>query len=422
MKTTVCLDHEPTPAGQVVRALLRIDGEVPAGDARVPLNLALVLDRSGSMAGENMYAARRAAAQLVRRLWPEDVVSVVAYDHEVLVVAEPGTSREQPDLPARIARLEARGSTNLSGGWLMGLELGLRRSRADGVNRIILLTDGLANEGITDREALVQLCARGRDRGVSTTTVGFGQDYDELLLRGMADAGGGNTHYIEAQDQAGDVFDSEIAGLLSLVAQNVSVTVEPAAGVSLTAVHHAYPRASTAAGIRLDVGDLYAREPKAVLIEFLLPPAAAGEERTLALVCIRAQLLQADGSVVRHEVDLPLRVRAGDVPVVDPAVRRELLLLDAACARSDALAAAGAGDLATAEERLRHSADRIIAAAAADPALAEEAADLVLLADRFAAREIDEADRKYLYQRAYATGKSVHAMTASIRRTKRRPK
>src|SRR5690606_24239300 len=112
------------------------------------------LDRSGSMNGAKIQQAKEAAALLVQRLWPEDVVSVVAYDGEVRVVAEPATGAAHADLVARIRALSPGGSTNLSGAWMRGRDLVARGLRDDAVNRILLLTDGLANVGITNSDQL----------------------------------------------------------------------------------------------------------------------------------------------------------------------------------------------------------------------------------------------------------------------------
>ncbi len=215
MKTTILLDDEvPAPGQHTIRALLRIEGEAPPAGGRAPVNLAIVLDRSGSMAGPKLEAARQAAAMLVRRLRSEDVVSVVAYDQDVATVAEPATGTAQQDLAQRIERIESGGSTNLSGGWLRGRELVARARGQSGAHRILLLTDGLANVGITDAPSLVGMCASARENGISTTAIGFGEDYDESLLRAMAEAGGGNLYYIEKPDQAAGIFADEAEGLL----------------------------------------------------------------------------------------------------------------------------------------------------------------------------------------------------------------
>src|SRR5688500_19041528 len=136
METSLALEHERTPDGNahIVRALVKVAGKAPENAERVPLNLSLVLDRSGSMSGEKLEQAKEAAALLVRRLWPEDVVSVVAYDDAVHTVAEPATGTAQPDLVERIRGIQTQGCTNLSGGWLRGRELVATRKREGAAN------------------------------------------------------------------------------------------------------------------------------------------------------------------------------------------------------------------------------------------------------------------------------------------------
>lgn len=420
MKTTILLDHEPVAdGGWLVRALLKLEGEAAEPAAgRAPVNLAIVLDRSGSMAGPKLEAAREAAAFLVRRLAPEDVVSVVAYDDGVWTVAPPATGEAQQDLPERIEGIEAGGSTNLSGGWLRGREL-VADGRADGrINRVLLLTDGLANVGITDPAQLVGLCARAHETGISTTTIGFGADYDERLLRDMADAAGGNTYYIEAPDQAPAVFGHELEGLLTLAAQNVSVTVRAGAGATLAASWHSYPSFDTPDGLRLELGDLYAREPKPLLLEFLVE--GESEPMPVAELVVKATVLRADGTISAEELALPIEVSRAGGAHVDPEVRREVLLLQAARAREAALRARERGDDAGAAAMLRDLGASLAASPMCleDLEVAEEAADLQQLADRAATHGVSEADAKYLFQRAHDASRGARSRSRLISRRK----
>src|SRR5690606_26208676 len=183
------------------------------------------------------------------------------------------------------------------------------------------------NVGITDPDRLASLAAKGRNAGVTTTTIGFGADYDEQLLRRMAEAGGGGTYYIERPDQALAIFQDELSDLLDTCAQNLAVTLAPAAATQGVRVRHAYTSTSTPAGVRYDMGDLYAREPRQLLVEFRLP-SVPDETVPVATLTVTADVL--DGDDVRHEtVTLPVTLDAAHVPHVDPVIAREALLLDA---------------------------------------------------------------------------------------------
>ena len=448
MQHKVLVDYELAVAQQgfIVRALLKLEGKAPTPDNRIPLNISIVLDRSGSMAGEKLAAARDAAAMLVTRLHPDDTVSVVAYDNEVTTVAEPATGDRQVSLSHQIQAIEPGGFTNLSGGWLRARDLVARGKRDVGVHRIMLLTDGLANCGITDPAGLLGLCRTACAAGITTTTIGFGADYDEKLLRGMADAGGASTWYIERPDQAADVFAEELEGLLTLCAQNVSVEIRPSDTVTLTAIRHQYPTTTLGSGgARLELGDVYAREPRSVLVEFfvghpeVIPSEGAERSRgiatvsadgladdtTIAHIALSAHVLTDAGGVELQEITFPVVANLTAEGHAEPEIRREMLLLDAAKAREDALRLRDEGDFGGAATVLREVSSALASApdALGTDAVAElrdQAHDLFDMASAFAAESVSEEDAKYLAQRAYNAHRGKRAYEAKLSRGSRR--
>ena len=417
MDTEILLDHEPVAdGGYLVRALLRITGQAPEAEDRPPLNLSVVLDRSGSMAAMGkLDRAKEAASLLVRRLGDEDVTSIVAYDDDVRTVAGRTAGAQRQELLSRIDMIETGGMTNLSGGWLRGRELVAEELLDGGVNRVLLLTDGLANVGITEPGQLRDLIGSAAAKGISTTTIGFGVDYDEQLLRSLAEAGGGSTYYIEEPDQAPAVFEAEIEGLMALAAQNVTVTVAPSSAVEHATVLHQYPRQQTDDGsLRLELGDLYALEPKSLLCEFLLTSDGGAAEADVATLTIEGYVLLPNGGVEKKTVTLPIEVTRSGAAVVNPEVRRELLLLEAAKAREEALEDRVRGAFEDGARKLRQVAEKMAPHADSDDEVRDEVDDLRDLAEKFDEEQVSMRDAKWMYQRAYSSGQSKRVMSERL--------
>lgn len=274
--------------------------------------------------------------------------------------------------------------------------------------------------GITDPDLLVGLCRTALEQGITTSTIGFGPSYDEVLLRRMAEAGGGSTYYIEDADQAPAVFAAELEGLLDLTAQNLRVELRPASAAKLVMIHHRYPSQPIADGVRIELGDLYARTPRVLLAEFLVPVGDPDEMVAIAEVTVTADVITAGHGVERQEVRLPISASFAGGPKADPEVRREMLLQEAARARDDARHSRQEGDFEGARQRLADCAVMLRAHGPADAQLAEEAEDLETMAERFAAREVSEADAKYLFQRSYATSSGKLQAMEMIKRKKER--
>ena len=181
MDANLLIDHHPItspdgPDGVVVRALLTIAGTVPANRQRAPLALSLVLDRSGSMGGHRLDAAKAASVRAAERLHPDDVVSVIAFDSDIDVIAPPARRDAQHQLVARLQQIDAGGSTNLSGGWLRGRQhmeqaQGMLGTLDGSSRRIVLLTDGHANHG-ERRQRSHRLWASVQNRRITWAGIG----------------------------------------------------------------------------------------------------------------------------------------------------------------------------------------------------------------------------------------------------------
>lgn len=293
MKITVSQDRMLFAATGGSQRYARVQFTAPAvrHAERPPLSVGIVLDRSGSMAGPKLELARAAAVRCLGFLQPSDRVSVVVYDTEVetLVAAAPADPATLRDIAARLAAIEAGDCTNLEGGWLLGADAvaraGLRRMR------VLLITDGLANVGETHPTALGRHATTLRERGLLTTTLGVGDDFDEVLLRQLAELGGGNFHFVDTPEQFDPILAGELGEALEPYADDLSVHIDAGVPCEVLGERLAYP---TATGCVVRVGALSASRTTDVVLRVTPGAAPVGREITVRLAAhwVRA----ADGA------------------------------------------------------------------------------------------------------------------------------
>ncbi|MBN3883497.1 MAG: VWA domain-containing protein [Nostoc sp. JL34] len=279
IKTSYEFDQSILPAGSSLKTniLLRFRADI-AESPRRNLNLSLVIDRSGSMAGAPLHHALKAAESVVDQLEPDDILSVVVYDDEVDSVVPPQAVTNKSALKNYIRKVRAGGITNLSGGWLKGCEHVKTRLDPQKINRVLLLTDGHANMGIQDPKVLTATSGQKAEEGITTTTLGFAQGFNEDLLIGMARAATGNFYFIQSIDEATEVFSIELDSLRAVVGQNLKVTLELADGVSLVdTLSLAKVSQNDAGQAVLTLGELYEGEDKLLGLSLLISSAQVGD-------------------------------------------------------------------------------------------------------------------------------------------------
>ncbi len=249
------------------------DPKVPVQRPR--LNLGLVLDRSGSMASSNkLDFAREAAIFAVQQLLPTDRVSIVSFDDTVKTLVTNTLAEDKNRLVAVINGIHTGGGTALHDGWQEGAEQVVGQLIVGGLNRVLLLSDGLANVGKSNPDDIATDVHRMSKDGVSTTTLGLGNDYNEDLLEAMARSGDGNYYYVENPNQLHTIFLCELQELMATIGHGVTLQIETQSGVTVADVLNDLDKTPDD---KLKLANLVMGMPILVLIRLNVPPMSMSQ-------------------------------------------------------------------------------------------------------------------------------------------------
>ncbi len=354
---------------------------------RDPRTLIVVLDRSGSMQGDRLTGAKRALTELVDRLDPDDRFGLVTFDNTVRVDIPVAPLSAKAQAKQRIAAVLPGGATDLSAGYLRGLQEAGRAAGAAGAAgaTILLISDGHANSGVVDPARLGAVAAKAAADGITTSTVGFGLGYDERLLTAIAAGGNGNELFAEHADQAIAAISGELDGLLAQTAQAASLLVRMSPACRALTVVNELTSTVTPDGVQVELGSFYSGEVRRLVITFDVPGIAAlGLARIADLDFGWVEL----PGLVQHSVSVPVHVNvvpgdqaAGRIP--DATVRTELAFLRTQQAKRAAAERMSDGDAAGAIAAMRAAGSMLRTAMAAAPA--------VMMADL--SEDLDAIDR-----------------------------
>lgn len=385
---------------QTVDVLIRITPpEVESGiSARPKLNLSLVLDRSGSMGGEKILRAREATAYCIDQLLPTDRLSVVIFDNRVDVLIPSQLAENKAQLKGLLQEVYARNSTALHEAWVRGgMQVG-EHLTGGAVNRVVLITDGLANEGLTNVDQIVSQVRGLFERGVSTSSIGIGDDFNEDLLIPMASAGGGNSWHVKTADDMQRIFAVELEGLIAQVAHTVTLGLIPADGVRLADVLNDFEMSETG---RYKLPNLQAGSALEVVAQLRIPPQDEGTK--LRLLDLRLgytpqEMKSAEVAKLVFEVEF-VSEQAFELLPVNHEVTKAVQMLMNARARAEAVRLMDTGDYAASQSVLHHA--RLASAAAFAPMASsadvqEEMATFDEYAQSLSDRSSDKMSRKRL--------------------------
>jgi Ca-activated chloride channel family protein len=326
LKLTAAISHGYILAAQPgeMYATVGVKAIEYKGAERAALNVSIVVDRSGSMAGEKMEQVKEAARQMVNLLGDKDRVSIVSYGSDVTVEfpAQLATPANRAEMINVINRIEVSGGTNLSGGYERGLAEVQRWKTPTSINRVLLMSDGNANIGVTYLPDLKRMASQALSSGVSLSTIGVGLDYNEDLMAQMANEGAGNYYFVDTQAAIAQAFEKELKGLSATVARNTSLILELPDNVELGALY-GFPYKQVGSKLMIPLAEFHSLQEKDVLLK-LVPKAGQEGVRPILTAQLAYNDTTQDDRALAQSVALRA-VASNDANKVNEQVNGEVI-------------------------------------------------------------------------------------------------
>jgi Mg-chelatase subunit ChlD len=336
------IHNQPDTQGRSHDTILRIQVQAPTSQTqerqRMPLNIGIVIDRSGSMAGQKLFDAIEATKRIVNRLNTQDRCAIVTFDHRAALLADslPVTSAQHMLIDAALSRVRSGGSTNISDGWQMAVER-LQQNHSSGtyVSRILLLTDGQANQGIRATDQLANLATIYAQQGISLSTYGLGLHYNEELLDMLAQHGQGNHHFVTQSNDIDGYFQHELAEMFGVVMQRAELAITVPDGMRAEVVGQP-PHQMSGQRITIPLGALVDQEQRTIYVR-LSPVTNHAVGDYTGSVSLHGQLEVGQSTTITSAYQLQLRAEAHvrDIPA-ERHIEHEAALIDLAWVRAEA--------------------------------------------------------------------------------------
>lgn len=377
---------------------LMLDLTAPITDKaknRAPQAIQVVLDRSGSMSGEPLESAKGSLLKLVDRLAPQDFFGLVAFDDQALVVLPMRQVKDHhiPELRQAIRNLDTGGSTDISAGYLMGLRE-LARVNSAGASTLLLISDGHVNSGEKDPKVLQSIATKHATQRITTSTIGLGVGYDELILEALSTGGGGAHRFASTVDEAVGAIAAEVNDLLDKSVVNAVLRVRPVAGLTEAPkiqVLQRLPFWKDGEDYVVQFGDLYAGENRRFVIGLEVPGITALGLAKVADIVIEylnlAEMVEISVTMPVNVNVVPADVAAGRV--ADPIVRAERLIVEAQVEKALATDEIRTGKVREASTRLTSTASKLRREASNIPVTDSRSAESLEIIKS----EADEMDR-----------------------------